>query len=547
MFVSAAVMLVLFAAGVLVLGHQPALAAGESAWRSATPLLIFAVLWGSALAFVFWRIARRLVRTAEDVAQASLSLAAPASEAPVALPAGDEALRLRAAFAETARRVQCAHAAFEHANGTLQAQIRQSTMELRQKNLALAFQNEKVTEANRLKSSFFANVSHELRTPLGAILALTEMLRDEIPGPLNEAQRTHLTLAYRAGVKLLGLINDVLDLSRIEAGRTQVQRAETAIVDVLLEAIEELRALAKEKGLRLEVEAQGQGVSVLIDAAKVRQVFVNLLGNAIKFTERGAVTARIHVLGEERLLSVEVEDTGPGIPVDEHQRIFLEFHRVDTGTTSEARGTGLGLAISKRLVHLMGGDIWVDSAVGKGSRFAFVIPLAAAAELDEQAAGPPAADALETPAGVRPRLLLVGEDRVEAGVLGRYFRQRGIDVVRALSEFDAERILRSDPIQLALVAAGPAENGDAETIDAETILARVRLLREGHGIPVIVYAMQDLPAALAAQVAPIADALFVKEGHEIGELVDLAVERMSGSLANSPRGEQPMPPALEAA
>ncbi|MBM3318622.1 MAG: hypothetical protein FJY75_12295 [Candidatus Eisenbacteria bacterium] len=500
----------------------------EAGPRRSAALLTLAMtsLWGAGLLTFAARSTGRLSRAAERVAgEASRWGGATGAAAP---EGGDEAARLNEAFGEMTRRATDLRAELERANLGLQSQIRQRTAELRQKNLALAFQNEKVTEANRLKSAFFANVSHELRTPLNAILALNEMLRDGIPGPVNDAQRQHLTLAYNSGVKLLQLINEVLDLSRIEAGRMEVVREQVAIVDRLLEAAEGLRALAEEKGLRLVIEAQGTGRSVRTDAAKLQQILVNLLGNAIKFTAQGAVTARIHLLGDESLMSVEVEDTGPGIPAEEQPRIFLEFHRVEGALTEAAPGTGLGLTISKRLVHLLGGDIWVDSVVGRGSRFAFVVPLGAEAARGTGAGEQEGGEAEEREEG-RARVLLVADDLVEAGVLGRYFRQRGVEVERARNEFEMQRIVQAGGLGLALVVADPRSPARSAVLVEE-------IARAAEAPPVILYADREPDPEALARIQGCADALFVKGARGLGELVDLGLAMMRRGGSERPAG-----------
>ncbi len=335
---------------------------------------------------------------------------------------------------------------------TLIAKVRQRTEELRQKNLALAFQNEKVIEADRLKSSFFASVSHELRTPLNAILALTDMLREEIAGPLTGEQRKHLAMVHASGENLLALINEVLDLSRIEAGRMDLRPEDVRVIDCLSEAAEQLRPLAEAKGLSLFVECNGAGRLVRVDSAKARQVLVNLLGNAIKFTEQGSVSVRFQLLEKENLLSVEVEDTGPGIAPEHQHEIFLEFHRVETGPVSRQKGTGLGLAVSRQMVNLMGGDIWLDSMVGRGSRFAFVVPVQAVRG-ECPASVPPGEEWLAAMRGGLRHALVVSADSLTGGLLARHLRQRGWDAFIAREGEVAARLLQSEAIDLLLIRA----------------------------------------------------------------------------------------------
>ncbi len=448
--------------------------------------------------------------------------------APRGLPAnlpdrsGDELAHLEGALRAMVTQIRESQRELETYNRSLKAKICERTEELRQKNLALAFQNEKVLEASRVKSAFFANVSHELRTPLNAILALAEMLRDEIPGGLNADQRKHLGMMYASAENLLNLINDVLDLSRIEAGKMELRRESVPIVDRLLQTVEELRPLAREKGLDLQVESEGAGRDVMIDVDKTRQVFLNLLGNAIKFTERGSIATRVRLLEAERVLTVEVEDTGPGIPLEQQQPIFLEFHRLEDRHTRSQSGTGLGLAICKRLIHLMGGDIWVDSTVGKGSRFAFVVPLdvdsQSVSDFEEEVSLPRRALLGPEEQTGRPQVLVVDDDVVEAGVLGRYFRQRGVDVRMAQDAAEARRVLRRERIDLLILGLPAQGELDAELLD------RLRTSPRLARIPVVVNADRSLAASERALLEKSVRAVFVKGSRGVSDLIEMSLE-----------------------
>jgi len=505
------------------------------------------VTWGGICAgLAFWsvaRLGRRIFSALARLTEAARSLAPAPSEAAASLApggarrpassAGDEMVELGTAFTEMATRVQAAYREVESLNRSLAAKVQQRTEELRQKNLALAFQNEKVIEADRLKSAFFASVSHELRTPLNAILALTEMLRDEIAGPVNPDQRKHLSMIYSSGESLLNLINEVLDLSRIEAGRMEVRCERTAVVDRLLDAVEELRPLAEAKGLTLTVEAHGRGHEALVDGEKVRLVLINLLGNAIKFSDAGTITARLRLLEEEHMLSVEVEDTGPGIPAEHQQQIFLEFHRVEMGASGKQKGTGLGLAVSKQMVNLMGGDIWVDSMVGKGSRFAFVIPLGQRARAGETrepalAAGVPIPEAPLSES--RPRVLVVDADALGAGVLSRYLRQGGIDVLQAPDSPTARELLQAEEVEAILVKL---HGGDKELSGLVDRLARDPAL---GALPVIVNATEALSGAQRTRLEDLPRITLLQGDHSVTELVARTLEVLAVTPASLPSG-----------
>ncbi|MBI2360894.1 MAG: GAF domain-containing protein [Deltaproteobacteria bacterium] len=229
--------------------------------------------------------------------------------------------------------------------------------------------------ASRHKSQFLASMSHEFRTPLNAIIGFSEVLLDPSLEVSEEKRSRFLKHILNSGRHLLGLINEILDLSKIEAGRLELEIEPASISDVLETAESTLRPLATKKAINLRVESDGRIPRIPMDAARIRQVVLNLVGNAIKFTpEGGQVWLRADVSDE--VVCVEVGDTGPGMPIEDHERIFLEFEQARIGSAgSKPEGTGLGLALAKKLVEMHGGKIWVESEVGKGSRFFFTLPL----------------------------------------------------------------------------------------------------------------------------------------------------------------------------
>jgi len=235
-------------------------------------------------------------------------------------------------------------------------------------------------EANRAKSTFLANMSHELRTPLHAIIALTELLCVYPARFGTEKALEPLHRVFDAGRHLLHLINDILDLSRIEAGKMDLTLESVAIGPVVEEVHGTARPLAEQNNNVLEVDCPEAIGSVHADTKALRQILLNLLGNACKFTEGGAVrlgVARAEVTGRHWVDFV-VSDTGIGLTKEQLGRLFLEFSQADASTTRQFGGTGLGLAISRRLSRLMGGDIMVTSAPGEGSSFTVRLPAEAA-------------------------------------------------------------------------------------------------------------------------------------------------------------------------
>jgi signal transduction histidine kinase len=234
--------------------------------------------------------------------------------------------------------------------------------------------------ASQHKTQFLANMSHELRTPLNAILGYTELIADGIYGEVPESIGEIMERVQSSGRNLLGLINDVLDLSKIEAGQLTLAINDFSFHDTVHSVISSVESLAAEKKLRLITDLApdlpvGHG-----DERRIAQVLMNMVGNAIKFTDAGEITVSVTV--DDEAFVVSVSDTGPGIPEGQQQRIFEEFQQVDSSSTRKKGGTGLGLAIAKRIVELHGGRIWVTSTTGKGSTFSFSLPINAVAKED---------------------------------------------------------------------------------------------------------------------------------------------------------------------
>lgn len=274
----------------------------------------------------------------------------------------------------------------EEQNQQLEDKVAERTSELQQAlsgieqvNTRLRQANERLTEANRAKSEFLANVSHELRTPLNAIIGFSDLLREGNTGTLNERQDEFVGDIHESGEHLLRLINGILDLSKIEAGKMEIHREVFAIHDVVSEAVAMVTPQAAQKGLRVEPTCDDDVGQVLLDPGMCRQILVNLLSNAVKFTPRGG---DVHV-GCQRVgqdLLVHVSDTGIGITSEDVTRIFDEFYQVDGSYSRSYGGTGLGLALVRKMIEMQGGTIDVQSAPGEGSRFTLRFPGAALAE-----------------------------------------------------------------------------------------------------------------------------------------------------------------------
>jgi signal transduction histidine kinase/ActR/RegA family two-component response regulator len=249
--------------------------------------------------------------------------------------------------------------------GTLYAQ--QATL-----NQNLAAANDQLQTASKAKSDFLAGMSHELRTPLNAIIGFTDALLAGVDGPLNEEQRASLVWVQRGGRDLLALISDVLDLSKIEAGKVIIAPEPFNGVQLVESVLGQHRLLSERKGLTMELKNEGAPEEVVLDVQRVRQILVNLVANAVKFTSKGGVTTLVSGASEDSFV-VSVQDTGPGIEARDLSGLFEEFRQVGPDTV-RTEGTGLGLAISRRLARAMGGDITVSSTLGAGSTFKLTLP-----------------------------------------------------------------------------------------------------------------------------------------------------------------------------
>ncbi|HEV2129676.1 MAG TPA: ATP-binding protein, partial [Longimicrobiaceae bacterium] len=262
-----------------------------------------------------------------------------------------------------------------HLNEGLEDRVRAATAELEERNRQLEWQSRELERAYRLKSQFLASMSHELRTPINALLGYTSLMRDQIYGELTTRQEEALDRMYSASQHLLELVNDILDLAKIEAGKMPVHIERVNIVYLIRELSLTIEPMVRPKDLEYRVQVEPDLPILETDATKVRQILLNLLSNAVKFTRKGyvAVHARPGEVGTG--VEIAVTDTGIGIKEEDLGKIFEDFRQVDQSSTREYGGTGLGLSITKKLLHLLGGHIRVDSTPGVGSTFTVWLPL----------------------------------------------------------------------------------------------------------------------------------------------------------------------------
>ncbi|WRH66517.1 MAG: ATP-binding protein [Planktothrix sp. GU0601_MAG3] len=251
----------------------------------------------------------------------------------------------------------------------------QAEIQLRQTNEQLAIANAELARASRLKDEFLANMSHELRTPLNSILGMSEVLQEQTFGELNEQQNQALGLIYRNGKHLLELINDILDLSKIEAGKLDLECSPVSVNELCQHSLSFVKQQAHQKKIRLSYQIEDVTEALNVDERRIRQVLINLLNNAVKFTPEGG-RVRLEVRGdlEEKRVRFSVIDNGIGIALEDQARLFQVFVQIDSRLSRRYEGTGLGLVLVKKLVEMHGGTVTIDSQPGKGSCFTVALP-----------------------------------------------------------------------------------------------------------------------------------------------------------------------------
>jgi signal transduction histidine kinase len=330
-------------------------------WRTALLLAAFLAV-GVGLSVL---LARRLVRPVKQIRTAAARIGAGAYDERIELRRRDE-------LGGLADELNGMAASLQASVQSLERKVEERTRELQQALTELSRKGRQLEVASEHKSEFLANMSHELRTPLNAIIGFSQVLRQRLFGPINEKQEEYLDDILSSGHHLLSLINDVLDLSKVEAGQVELEVASFSLREALERGVVMVREPASKRGVAVALELARDVDVVEGDERRLRQVVFNLLSNAVKFTPDGGsiVVASARVDGE---VQVSVTDTGPGIVAEERERIFEEFHQTDVGV-QQREGTGLGLALSKRFVELHGGRIWVESEHGHGSCFVFTLP-----------------------------------------------------------------------------------------------------------------------------------------------------------------------------
>ncbi|WP_395138320.1 ATP-binding protein [Armatimonas sp.] len=325
----------------------------------------------------------------------------------------------------------------DDASGAKRCVLITSDVSERRQAEAMRRDKEAAEEANRAKSQFLANMSHELRTPLNAIIGFSEILHDRTFGELTPKQERYVGNILSSGRHLLQLINDILDLSKIEAGRVQLDYAAFSPLTAVRTVDNLVKALLQKKNITLDIAGGTTLPPLIADQAKFKQVLYNLISNAIKFTpENGKVTVTLATAGSGSLLQVDIKDTGIGIKKEDQDRIFREFEQVDNSYSRQQQGTGLGLALVRKFIEMHGGRIWVSSAgEDQGSTFSFTVPFGPEDSTPGRGSKPERAST--APSVPKPMALVVDSDAAAAEFLTHHLQEGGYDVARASSGKDA--------------------------------------------------------------------------------------------------------------
>ena len=372
--------------------------------------------------------------------------------------------------------------------------------------------------ASKAKNDFLARMSHELRTPLGAILGFAEILITGLEGELTPSQHEDIVRIHTAGKHLLSLLDQLLDLSRIEAGRMELFPTEIDLPDVIAHTLDSVSSLAEEKGLELRNETTALPL-VTADLQKIRQVLLNLLGNAIKFTDSGAIAIRC-MQDSPGAVRIEVEDTGVGFPPDDMNRIFGEFVQGDPNIVQPRGGTGLGLAISKSIVELHGGKMGCTSIPGMGSTFWFTLPLSEAST-DVEALQPrnPRTEAEEEESARNEDVvIIVDPDPGARSQIAKQLKIEGIHCIEAESVTEVLQIAQTiRPSAITISLAFPL----TEEIQG---LKRLRSRKGTRNVPVVLVSKHEFNQ----MVIPVDQVAFVQKPFSGGQLITSMKEFLHG-------------------
>ena len=380
--------------------------------------------------------------------------------------------------------------------------------EIRRKNQAIEEQHRRSVEANRLKSEFLANMSHELRTPLNAIIGFADLMHQGKVGPVSAEHEEYLGDILTSSRHLLQLINDVLDLAKVESGRMEF-RPESVDLANLVDGVRDiLRGLAASKHLRIDTQVSPEVATAVVDPVRVKQILYNYLSNAIKFTgEGGQIHVRITPEGRD-LFRIDVQDTGVGIPAEDLGKLFLEFQQLDASAGKKYQGTGLGLALTKRLAEAHGGRVDVRSTPGEGSTFSVILPRM----MTMTAAGEPS-PVVAPPVGNRT-ILVVDDDPATLKLADATLRELGYRPVCKTNAEEALLAAEADPP--AVVIADLL----MPNMDGFEFISRLRAVPAGRSAAIIVWTVKDLDAGERRRLQSSVAAIVSKSGGGSRALVE---------------------------
>jgi signal transduction histidine kinase/CheY-like chemotaxis protein len=392
----------------------------------------------------------------------------------------DEPDILILAFNEMLGQIQEREGALQKSRRELEQRVQERTAQLADANKELELRNREVERANKLKSQFLASMSHELRTPLNAILGFSQLLSAQVGQPKDLSKNKRwLEHIETGGRHLLQLVNDILDLSKIEAGMVELNREAFEVEAAIPEVISNIRHLAMEKKIQVDVQNEAN-VNVFADRIRFKQILYNLLSNAVKFTPEGG-DIKLKVSRDGLLAYVSVTDTGIGIRPEDHKAVFEEFRQVGNTTKGVTEGTGLGLAITKKLVEQQGGEIELASELGKGSRFTFTVPLS-----QEPARTPSSSLTMGVQSRrIKPLILVVEDDTPARELLVSYLTPEGYETATASSGEEAlVKALQLLPDAITLNGLMPGKGG-------WEVLHRLKITPATAAIPIVIVSIVD--------------------------------------------------------